>query len=129
MELKSKQPSHVRRNLFGPVDHDNLQQDLQRLLYVSMEKAKQRWNFDFVQEVPAEGLLKWEELQDHKVPTFYHACVVGDARKPLQPMNWVMAKDARAQHPGKVKPQAAKKRPKKKSLAGKKRRDTFLTGM
>ncbi|XP_066488309.1 cyclin-dependent kinase inhibitor 1-like [Tiliqua scincoides] len=127
MELRFKKASHVRRNLFGPVDHDHLQQEFQRMLYASMEKAKRRWNFDFVQEMPAEGLLQWEELQDREVPTFYHACVVGGARKPLQPVNRFVAKEARAQHTGKVKPQRAKKMPKKKSLAGKKRRDTFLT--
>ncbi|CAI5773858.1 cyclin-dependent kinase inhibitor 1-like [Podarcis lilfordi] len=47
--------NHVRRNLFGPVDHSNLQQDIQHILCTSMEKAKWRWNFDFWQEVPTEA--------------------------------------------------------------------------
>lgn len=127
MERKFKKSHHVRRNLFGPVDHDNLQQDFHRLLCASMEKAKRRWNFDFAQEVPAEGLLQWEELQDREVPAFYRACVVGDARKPLQPVNWAITKEANAQHAGKGKPQVPKKIPKKKSMAAKKRKDTFLT--
>ncbi|XP_053114252.1 cyclin-dependent kinase inhibitor 1-like isoform X2 [Hemicordylus capensis] len=131
MELRSTKANHVRRNLFGPVDHDHLQQDFQYILCASMERAKQRWNFDFLQELPAEGLLQWEELQDHEVPAFYHTCVVGEVRKPLQPMNRAIAKDAKAHHISKVKlmekPRPAKKMPRKKNLKGEKRRQMSLT--
>ncbi|XP_061438497.1 cyclin-dependent kinase inhibitor 1-like isoform X2 [Rhineura floridana] len=115
--------SHVSRNLFGPVDHDHLQQDFQHMLCTSMENAKRRWNFDFLQEMPAEGLLQWEELQGHEVPTFYHTCVVREARRPLQSMNRAVARESKSHHNGKVieKPRPAKK------VAGKKRRQTTLT--
>ncbi|KAL6459948.1 hypothetical protein MHYP_G00317070 [Metynnis hypsauchen] len=66
----------VRRNLFGPVDHQQLHQDFQRLLCMSMEVAKQRWNFDFQSEQPAAGPVEWEELRWQDVPAFYRSCVV-----------------------------------------------------
>ncbi|NXL52923.1 CDN1B inhibitor, partial [Podilymbus podiceps] len=52
--------THARRNLFGPVDHEQLQQDFQRMLRSSVEGAQQKWNFDFLRDRPAEGLLQWE---------------------------------------------------------------------
>ncbi|XP_072529329.1 cyclin-dependent kinase inhibitor 1D [Salminus brasiliensis] len=66
----------VRRNLFGPVDHQQLQQDFQRLLCMSVEVAKQRWNFDFQSERPAAGAVEWEEMRWQDVPAFYRSCVV-----------------------------------------------------
>lgn len=66
----------VRRNLFGPVDHQQLQQDFQRLFCMSVEVAKQRWNFDFQRDQPAPGSIEWEELPCQDVPAFYHSCVV-----------------------------------------------------
>ncbi|XP_062991095.1 cyclin-dependent kinase inhibitor 1-like [Elgaria multicarinata webbii] len=126
MELRS---TKVRRNLFGPVDHSHLQQDFQNMLCASMERAKRRWNFDFLEEMPAEGLLQWEELQGHEVPTFYHTCAVGEARRPLQSMNRVVTKESKAHQIGKVfeKPRPAQKLSGKKNLAGKKRRQRSLT--
>lgn len=66
----------VRRNLFGPVDHQQLQQDFQRLFCMSVEVAKQRWNFDFQRDQPAPGSIEWEELPCQDVPAFYRSCVV-----------------------------------------------------
>ncbi|KFV70207.1 Cyclin-dependent kinase inhibitor 1B, partial [Dryobates pubescens] len=48
----------VQRNLFGPTDHE--QQDFEHVLHSSVEGAQQKWNFDFLQDVPVEGLLQWE---------------------------------------------------------------------
>ncbi|NXG62260.1 CDN1A inhibitor, partial [Hemiprocne comata] len=51
---------HAQRNLFGPTDHEQLQQDFQHMLCNSIEGAQQKWNFDFLWDMPAEGLLQWE---------------------------------------------------------------------
>ncbi|KAM7378109.1 hypothetical protein PAMA_013144 [Pampus argenteus] len=67
----------VRRNLFGPVDHQQLQHDFQRLLCMSMEVANKRWNFDFQNDVPGQASnIEWEELRCQDVPTFYRSCTV-----------------------------------------------------
>ncbi|XP_076578568.1 cyclin-dependent kinase inhibitor 1D isoform X2 [Chaetodon auriga] len=67
----------VRRNLFGPVDHQQLQQDFERLLRMSVEVANKRWNFDFNSERPGEGSnVEWEELRCQDVPVFYRSCTV-----------------------------------------------------
>ncbi|XP_034640367.1 cyclin-dependent kinase inhibitor 1-like [Trachemys scripta elegans] len=131
MEWRPVKANRVRRNLFGPVDHEQLQQDFQHMLRSSMEGAQQKWNFDFLQDIPAEGLLQWEELQSHDVPAFYHSCVVGEARKPLKPLNQGIVKEVKAHHFATVTltehPKVAKKMSGKKSQAGKKRRQTSLT--
>ncbi|KAF1372450.1 hypothetical protein PFLUV_G00265520 [Perca fluviatilis] len=74
----------ARRNLFGPVDHQQLQQDFQRLLCMDVEVANKRWNFDFQREMPEEGSdLEWEELSYEDVPAFYHSCTVRSAQCPV----------------------------------------------
>ncbi|XP_034623408.1 cyclin-dependent kinase inhibitor 1 isoform X1 [Trachemys scripta elegans] len=50
------------RNLFGPVDHEQLQNDLQDLMRRHLEEAQCRWNFDFETETPLEGKFKWERV-------------------------------------------------------------------
>lgn len=54
--------SKVCRNLFGPVDHQELQNDLEDLLRQHLEEAQQRWNFNFETETPLEGQFKWERV-------------------------------------------------------------------
>ncbi|XP_067110895.1 cyclin-dependent kinase inhibitor 1D isoform X1 [Osmerus mordax] len=75
----------VRRNLFGPVDHLQLQQDFHRLLSVSLELANQRWSYDFHSDQPRAGAdVEWEELSCQDVPAFYCSCLVkrgGGARR------------------------------------------------
>uniref|UniRef100_A0ACB8EBB2 Uncharacterized protein n=1 Tax=Sphaerodactylus townsendi TaxID=933632 RepID=A0ACB8EBB2_9SAUR len=129
MEPRSTKPKCARRTLFGPVDPSQLQQDFQRMLCTSMEKARQKWNFDFLREVPAEGRLQWEELQEQEVPAFYRTCVVGGARKPLQPVNWTVPQEAQAHHTVKLVENALpfKKTEGGKSQAKKKRRQMCLT--
>lgn len=73
----------VRRNLFGPVDHNQLQQDFERLLRLSVEVANKRWNFDFQKEKPGSGSgVEWEELRCQDVPAFYRSCTVRSAALP-----------------------------------------------
>ncbi|KAM4569347.1 cyclin-dependent kinase inhibitor 1D isoform 2-T2 [Odontesthes bonariensis] len=68
----------VRRNLFGPVDHQQLQQDFQRLLCMSVEVANKRWNFDFQSDTPGQGSnVEWVELSCQDVPAFYRSRMVG----------------------------------------------------
>ncbi|XP_029017936.1 cyclin-dependent kinase inhibitor 1D [Betta splendens] len=74
----------VRRNLFGPVDHQQLQKDFERLFCMSVEVANKRWNFDFQSDKPGVGSsMEWEELRCQDVPTFYHSCTVRPAVRPV----------------------------------------------
>ncbi|XP_041942183.1 cyclin-dependent kinase inhibitor 1D isoform X2 [Alosa alosa] len=67
----------VRRNLFGPVDHQQLEQEFQRLLCMTVDTATRRWDFDFLSDRPSPGsTLQWEELRCQDVPAFYHSRVV-----------------------------------------------------
>lgn len=71
--LKAK-AGPVRRNLFGPVDHQRLQRDFRRLLCVNVEEAGRRWNFDFRRDRPGEGAgVQWVELRGQDVPAFYRS--------------------------------------------------------
>lgn len=78
------QGTTVRRNLFGPVDHQQLQQDFHRLLSMSVEVAKQRWNFDFKTERPTPGSVEWEEIRCQDVPAFYRSSVVRAGKRKLE---------------------------------------------
>lgn len=98
MEQRLGKITHTCRNPFGPVDHQQLQQYFQHMLYNSMEGAQQKWNFDFLQDMPAEGLLQWEKLKGHKVPAFYHSCMVRVALRPLQHLNWPLAREDQSYH-------------------------------
>ncbi|KAK4831778.1 hypothetical protein QYF61_019091 [Mycteria americana] len=113
MERRPGKTTHAQRNLFGPVDHEQLRQDFQHMLRNSIEGARQKWNFDFLRDTPVEGLLQWEELESHEVPAFYHSCVVGDARRPLQHLNWPLGREDKSHHFAQValteKPKTSKK--------------------
>ncbi|NXO54120.1 CDN1A inhibitor, partial [Aramus guarauna] len=131
MEWRPGKTTHAWRNLFGPVDHEQLQQDFQHMLRNSVEGAQQKWNFDFLRETPAEGVLQWEELKGHEVPAFYHSCVVGDAWRPLQHLNRSLGREDKSHHFAQValteKARTSKKTGGKRILEGNKRRQTSLT--
>ncbi|KAM3833669.1 cyclin-dependent kinase inhibitor 1-like [Vipera latastei] len=124
MEQVWAKAAPTRRNLFGPVDHERLQQEFQSLMRSSMEQAKQRWNFDFFRDVPIVGLLQWEELQGHEVPAFYHAHVAREPRPPLQPVNRTLDREGQVHPLGRG---AERARPIKTATGAKKRRQTYLT--
>ncbi|NXU49764.1 CDN1A inhibitor, partial [Turnix velox] len=131
MEQRLEQTTKARRNLFGPVDHEQLHQDFQHMLLNNVEGAQQKWNFDFLRDTPAEGLLQWEVLEHHEAPAFYRTCVVGDTRRPLQHLNWPLGREDRSHDFAQVslteKPKTSENRGSKRILEGKKRRQTSLT--
>ncbi|XP_016322258.1 cyclin-dependent kinase inhibitor 1C-like [Sinocyclocheilus anshuiensis] len=59
------------RNLFGPVDHDELRQELSSKLREISERDQLRWNFNFSEGQPLDGDLKWEESRAEDCPRFY----------------------------------------------------------
>ncbi|KAM8883152.1 cyclin-dependent kinase inhibitor 1D [Synchiropus picturatus] len=85
----------VRRNLFGPVDHQQLQDDFQRLLCMSVEVANKRWNYDFIHDRPQHAddnnNIEWMELRSADVPMFYRSC----ATRPLVQVGVGMSKASR----------------------------------
>ncbi|XP_028925557.1 cyclin-dependent kinase inhibitor 1 [Ornithorhynchus anatinus] len=61
------------RNLFGPVDAEQLRQEAQALLQSCADEAQRRWNFDFITETPLEGDFAWERVRDLDLPALYLA--------------------------------------------------------
>lgn len=60
------------RNLFGPVDHEELKKDFQRQLKAMEDASTDAWNFDFSTHTPrADGRFQWEALDIRSVPGFY----------------------------------------------------------
>lgn len=59
------------RNLFGPVDHDELRRELSSKLREISERDELRWNFSFSEGQPLDGDLKWEESRAEDCPQFY----------------------------------------------------------
>ncbi|XP_013886432.1 cyclin-dependent kinase inhibitor 1C [Austrofundulus limnaeus] len=72
-------PLHRRtsacRNLFGPVDHEELSRDTKAKLRELMERDQQRWNFNFGTSTPMTGDYEWEAVPADKIPAFYHDTV------------------------------------------------------
>lgn len=79
--LSSKGNLPVRRNLFGPVDPEQLQAEYQVALRKDLEEASQRWSFDFISDKPLEsGDYQWEGVPCTKVPLLYRSCMLGQVR-------------------------------------------------
>ncbi|XP_077374215.1 uncharacterized protein cdkn1cb [Festucalex cinctus] len=68
-------PFHKRtgvcRNLFGPVDHDELSREMSVKLREISERDRQRWNFNFEANTPLEGDYEWVEVSADSAPAFY----------------------------------------------------------
>ncbi|KAM8988134.1 cyclin-dependent kinase inhibitor 1 isoform 1-T1 [Ara ararauna] len=83
--------SKVCRNLFGPVDHQQLQHDLESLLKQNLQEAQQRWNFDFETETPLKGHFEWERVfLPEELPQEVHSLVratSSKSRSSLGPSN------------------------------------------
>ncbi|CAM4443360.1 cyclin-dependent kinase inhibitor 1B [Lepidochelys kempii] len=59
------------RNLFGPVNHEELNRDLKKH-HKDMEEACQRkWNFDFENHKPLAGRFEWQAVEKGSSPDFY----------------------------------------------------------
>ncbi|GAA6104564.1 cyclin-dependent kinase inhibitor 1Ca [Tachysurus ichikawai] len=65
----------VCRNLFGPVDHEELNCEMKRRLQEISERDQSRWNFNFEENVPLPGHYEWEEIAVNTVPSFYKESV------------------------------------------------------
>ncbi|XP_028288029.1 cyclin-dependent kinase inhibitor 1C-like [Parambassis ranga] len=77
----------VCRNLFGPVDHDELSREMKSSLREISERDQQRWNFNFETNTPLDGEYEWEKVTVDKTPTFYQDSVqTGRSRVPATPV-------------------------------------------
>ncbi|XP_056614865.1 cyclin-dependent kinase inhibitor 1 [Triplophysa dalaica] len=65
----------TKRNLFGPVDREQLQVEYNDALQKDLEEASRRWNYDFVSDKPLEGGdFQWEGVSAVRVPVLYNTC-------------------------------------------------------
>lgn len=77
----------VCRNLFGPVDHDELSRDMKAKMREMSERDQQRWNFNFETNTPLDGDYEWETVSVDKTPVFYQDSVQNDrTRAPATPV-------------------------------------------
>ncbi|KAK7891610.1 hypothetical protein WMY93_023573 [Mugilogobius chulae] len=84
-------PLHKRtsvcRNLFGPVDHDELHREMKDKLQEISERDQERWNFNFEVNSPLDGVYEWEEVSVDEAPVFYQESVQnGRTRVPATPV-------------------------------------------
>ncbi|XP_032406484.1 cyclin-dependent kinase inhibitor 1 isoform X1 [Xiphophorus hellerii] len=122
----------VRRNLFGPVDRDQLQVEYQAALRKDLDEASKRWGFDFNSYKPLESSdFTWEGIPETRVPLLYRSCVPAEGLGPAG--GAVPTKPARVekenilQTPVKWKLQDLKKTPAKGDKAALKRKQTNIT--
>ncbi|KAK7085628.1 hypothetical protein SK128_009650 [Halocaridina rubra] len=69
-ERSVQQAAQVRRNLFGPIDHDENLKFVQDELSKIAQNDMKKWNFDFESEKPKEGRYSWEPVVEG-VPQAY----------------------------------------------------------
>ncbi|KAM5263796.1 cyclin-dependent kinase inhibitor 1B [Ctenodactylus gundi] len=60
------------RNLFGPVNHEELTRDLEKHCRDMEEASQRKWNFDFHNHKPLEGKYEWQEVEKGSLPEFYY---------------------------------------------------------
>lgn len=85
----------VCRNLFGPVDHDELSREMKSKLREISERDQQRWNFNFEANTPLVGDYEWEEVTVDKTPVFYQDSVQNDrTRMPATPVKQTPTSDS-----------------------------------
>lgn len=131
----------VRRNLFGPVDREQLQAEYQSALQKDLEEASHRWGFDFILDKPLEsGDFQWESIPGTKVPLLYRPCMLGGGQAQGQraaeaKTNPKRGRVASAQCEKEnipsgcvVKTDNLEKTPQKRENTGLKRRQTNITG-
>ncbi|KAG5839081.1 cyclin-dependent kinase inhibitor 1Ca [Anguilla anguilla] len=72
-------PLHARtsacRNLFGPVDHEELNREMKMQLREISDRDQRRWNFNFETDTPLSGDYEWEETPTDSTPVFYQESV------------------------------------------------------
>uniref|UniRef100_A0AAR2LHM6 Cyclin-dependent kinase inhibitor domain-containing protein n=2 Tax=Pygocentrus nattereri TaxID=42514 RepID=A0AAR2LHM6_PYGNA len=68
------------RNLFGPVDHEELNREMKQKLQEISDGERSRWNFNFEQDSPLPGNYEWEEVSARCLPAFYMDSVRCGAR-------------------------------------------------
>lgn len=149
--LSSLRNGPVRRNLFGPVDSEQLQRDYQAALHKDLEEASHRWSFDFIRDQPLDnGDFQWEGVSGAKVPLLYRSCVA-DEWAPERPAEAAREPEAEKEKvelaqsenesesekennvPGSPRRRAVnllklEKTPEKNERAGLKRKQTNITG-
>lgn len=55
----------ARKNLFGPVDHERLENELSDQIKKINEQKKEKWGFDFSKGEPIEGTnIEWVNIKD-----------------------------------------------------------------
>jgi len=75
----------TQRNLFGPVDREQLQLEYQESLRKDLEDASRRWGFDFFSEKPIDGGdFQWEGISGSKVPLLYRGACGHDDQGDLK---------------------------------------------
>lgn len=85
----------VCRNLFGPVDHDELSREMKAKMMEISERDQQRWNFNFEANTPLNGDYEWEEVPVETTPAFYRDSVQTDrTRVPATPIKQKPSSDS-----------------------------------
>ncbi|OWK62466.1 Cyclin-dependent kinase inhibitor 1B [Lonchura striata] len=59
------------RNLFGPVNHEELNREFKKHLQEMEEMYQRKWNFDFQNHRPLEGRYEWQAVEKGSSPDFY----------------------------------------------------------
>lgn len=79
----SSPAARVRRDLFGPVNHEETRKFVEAELLNQQKIDSDRWGFDFLRDIPKTNHHKysWERVSTDKVPEIYMSAI--PARVPI----------------------------------------------
>ncbi|XP_038676706.1 cyclin-dependent kinase inhibitor 1-like [Scyliorhinus canicula] len=82
-QMMVRKPGKVCRNLFGPVNREQVHTDFRTELRNGLVTARNRWAFDFEEDRPLQGAFQWEAVPSREVPHFYRSSVHGVPQREL----------------------------------------------
>ncbi|XP_040059275.1 cyclin-dependent kinase inhibitor 1 isoform X2 [Gasterosteus aculeatus] len=86
--MSTRRNGTARRNLFGPLDREQLQVEHRAALRSDLEAACHRWGFDFLSDKPLENSdFQWEGVPATNVPLLYRSCMHGGQGAAVKPQD------------------------------------------
>ncbi|KAM8917853.1 cyclin-dependent kinase inhibitor 1 isoform 2-T2 [Spinachia spinachia] len=84
--ISTRRNGTARRNLFGPLDREQLQVEYRAALQSDLEAACHRWGFDFISDKPLESSdFQWEGVPGTDVPLLYRSSTHGGQGAAVKP--------------------------------------------
>ncbi|KAL6112160.1 cdkn1a [Pungitius sinensis] len=126
--MRPRRDGTARRNLFGPLDREQLQVEYQAALRSDLEAATRRWGYDFLSDKPLENShFQWEGVPGTNVPLLYRSCTHGGQGPVEAPAEDTKARVRCSPEGRALSQQSLEETPRRRENTGLKRKQTNIT--